>query len=420
MLPISGASRRAVIRFLEKRDQRRARKAPPPDTREIRILLLHAYGLGGTIRTVFNLAAHLAERHDVEIVSVVRELPDFFFEPPPGVRITYLDDRVNGRKGLLNRFRSRLTPPDEAAAHWYTLKTDLALARYIRSRRGGVLIGTRPALNLLIARFAGPEVITIGQEHANLPSHGEETRKQIARRYGRLTAVATLTETDLRSYRKALKKRPAHLVRIPNAVPKLTGASAHRTAPVAVAIGRLAHVKGYDLLIRAWAHVHRAHPDWELRIYGSGARHDKLQESIEKKELTGCVRLMGPATDVGAVLAEASINVLSSRREGMPMTILEAMSVGVPVVAYDCPTGPAEIITDGHNGLLVPAGKIHALADAIGRLIVDPGLRTHLAENGLATAKEYDMTTIGPQWEDLLSVCSAASPRSGGTTSPGS
>ncbi len=413
--------RRGVVRLLEKRDARRARNAPPPDTQEIRILLLHAYGLGGTIRTVFNLAAHLAEDHDVEIVSMVRELPEFFFEPPPGVRISYLDDRVDGRKGLLNRFRSRLTPPDEAAAHWYTLKTDIALARYIRSRRGGVLIGTRPALNLLIARFAGPEVITIGQEHANLPSHGEETRKQIARRYGRLTAVATLTETDLLSYEKALKKKPpAHLVRIPNAVPDLNAPPAARTAPVAVAIGRLAHVKGYDLLIRAWAHVHKVHPDWELRIYGSGARHDKLQESIEKRELTGCVKLMGPATDVGAVLSEASINVLSSRREGMPMTILEAMSVGVPVVAYDCPTGPAEIISDGHNGLLVPAGKIHAMADAIGRLIADPDLRTKLAENGLVTAEEYDIRAIGPKWEELLNACVAASPRSGGTASPGS
>ncbi|WP_245657613.1 glycosyltransferase family 4 protein [Herbidospora mongoliensis] len=351
------------------------------------------------------MAAHLAKNHDVEIVSVVRELPELFFEPPPGVRITCLDDRVDGRKGLLNRFRSRLTPSDEAAAHWYTLKTDIALARYIRGRRGGVLIGTRPALNLLIARFAGPEVITIGQEHANLPSHGEETRKQIARRYGRLTAVATLTETDLRSYRKALKNPPAHLVRIPNAVPELNAPPAPRTAPVAVAIGRLAHVKGYDLLIRAWAHVHKVHPEWVLRIYGSGARHDKLVESIEKRELTDCVQLMGLANDVGTVLAGASMNILSSRREGMPMTILEAMSVGVPVVAYDCPTGPAEIITDGHNGLLVPAGKIHALADAIGRLIVDPDLRDQLAENGFATAKEYDMSAIGPLWDELLHAC---------------
>ncbi|WP_250214876.1 glycosyltransferase family 4 protein [Acrocarpospora catenulata] len=401
-MSISGALRRAVIRVLEARDRRRARKAPPPDTREVRILLLHANGMGGTIRTVFNLAGHLAQDHDVEIVSVVRESPEPFFEVPPGVRVRYLDDRVNGRRGLANHFRSRLTPSDETAGHWFTLRTDLALLRYIRSRRGGVLIGTRPALNLLIARAAGPEVITIGQEHANLAAHQPETRKQILRRYGRLTALVTLTQADLGAYRKALKRPPARLVQIPNAVTRLNGPPAHRTAPVAVAIGRLNHAKGYDLLIRAWAHVHRRHPDWTLRIYGRGPRHDKLRESIDKRELTGSVHLMGPAEDAGAVLADAALFILSSRREGMPMTVLEAMSKAVPVVAYDCPTGPAEIITHGHDGLLVPPQKIHALADAISTLIIDPDLRTKLATQGRITAAQYDMSVIGPRWEQLL------------------
>ncbi|GAA0427269.1 hypothetical protein Acor_37320 [Acrocarpospora corrugata] len=401
-MPISGALRRAAIRALEKRDQRRARKAPPRDTREIRILLLHANGMGGTIRTVFNLAGHLAENHDVEIVSLVRESPEPFFDVPPGVRIRYLDDRVDGRKGLLNRFRSRLTPPDETAAHWFTLKTDLALLRYIRARRRGVLIGTRPALNLLIARTAGPEIITIGQEHANLAAHQPETRKQIIRRYGRLTALVTLTQADLHAYRKAVRRPPAHLTQIPNAVTRLNGPLAHRTVPVAVAIGRLNHAKGHDLLIRAWAHVHRRHPDWTLRIYGRGPRHDKLQESIDKRGLTGHVLLMGPADDVGAALAEAAVSILSSRREGMPMTILEAMSKAVPVIAYDCPTGPAEIITHGHDGLLVPPEKIHALAEAITTLITDPDLRTKLATQARITAAQYDMTAIGPRWDKLL------------------
>ncbi|GAA0988294.1 hypothetical protein GCM10009555_069590 [Acrocarpospora macrocephala] len=409
-MSISGALRRAAITMLERRDRRRARNAPPPDTREIRILLLHANGMGGTIRTVFNLAGHLAKSHDVEIVSVVRESPQPFFDVPPGVRVRYLDDRVNGRKGLLNRFRSRLTPPDETAYHWLTLKTDLALLRYIRGRRRGVLIGTRPALNLLIARTAGPEIITIGQEHANLAAHQPQTRKQILRRYGKLTALITLTQADLHAYRKALKHAPAHLAQIPNAVTRLSGPDAHRTDPIAVAIGRLNHAKGYDLLIRAWAHVHRNHPDWTLRIYGRGPRHDKLQESIDKRELTGSVHLMGPAEDVGAALADAAINILSSRREGMPMTILEAMSKAVPVIAYDCPTGPAEIITHGYDGLLVPPEKIHALANAITTLITDPDLRTKLATQAQTTAAQYNMSVIGPRWDKLLNQLSHPSP----------
>ena len=168
-------------------------------------------------------------------------------------------------------------------------------------------------------------------------------------------------------------------------------------------MGRLTHVKGYDLLIRAWAHVHARHPDWTLRIFGRGPREEKLQASIDKRDLTGRVVLEGPAADVGTQLAAASMFVLSSRREGMPMVLLEAMSKGLPVVSYDCPTGPADVITDGHDGLLVKPEKIHAMADAICLLIEDEELRHKLGAHALETAAGYDIDVIGARWETLIS-----------------
>ncbi|GGO10609.1 hypothetical protein GCM10010116_21260 [Microbispora rosea subsp. aerata] len=403
----AGKAARTAVRALEARDRRRARSAPPPDGHEIRILLLHANGMGGTIRTVFNLAGYLARTHDVEIVSVVRERETPFFPVPPGVRVRYLDDRLPRRKGLLSRFPSRLVPKDEAAYHWFTLRTDLKLVRYIRSRRRGVLIGTRPGLNLIAARFAPPEIITVAQEHGNLSSHQPPVRKQIIRRYGRHDAVVTLTRADLhayeRSFEKARRGRPAVLARVPNATPRLGGGVSPLTAKTVVTVGRLTWGKGYDLLIRAWAHVAERHPDWTLRIYGDGPRRDKLQASIDKRGLTGRVFLEGPAEDVGAVLADASMFVLSSRHEGMPMVILEAMSKGLPVVSYDCPTGPKEMISHGHDGLLVKPGKIHAMADAIRTLIEDEDLRRRMGAGALKTAARYDLDVIGARWEDLLS-----------------
>ncbi|WP_319018879.1 glycosyltransferase family 4 protein [Microbispora sitophila] len=398
---------RVVVRALEARDRQRARSAPPPDGREIRILLLHANGMGGTIRTVFNLAGYLARTHDVEIVSVVREREEPFLPVPPGVRVRYLDDRLPRRKGLLSRFPSRLVPKDEAAYHWFTLRTDLKLVRYIRSRRRGILIGTRPGLNLIAARFAPPEIITVAQEHGNLSSHQPLVRKQIIRRYGRHDAVVTLTQADLRTYErsfgKARKDLPAVLAQVPNATPRLNGGVSPLTAKTVVTVGRLTWGKGYDLLIRAWAHVAARHPDWTLRIYGGGPRQEKLQASIDKRGLSERVFLEGPAEDVGAVLADASMFVLSSRHEGMPMVILEAMSKGVPVVSYDCPTGPKEMITHGHDGLLVKPEKIHAMADAICALIEDEDLRREMGANALKTAARYDLDVIGARWEDLLS-----------------
>jgi glycosyltransferase involved in cell wall biosynthesis len=392
--------------MLEARDRRRARTAPPPDGHEVRILLLHANGMGGTIRTVFNLAGHLARTHDVEIVSVVREREKPFFPVPPGVRIRYLDDRLPERKGLLSRFPSRLVPADEAAYHWFTLRTDLKLVRYIRSRRRGILIGTRPGLNLIAARLAPPEVITIAQEHGNLSGHRPGVRKQIVRRYGRLDALVTLTQTDLRAYERAHQRAgrpmPAVTAQIPNAVTRLNGGISPLTAKTAVAVGRLAYVKGYDLLIRAWAHVADRHPDWTLRIVGGGPRREKLQASIDKRGLSDRVLLVGPVDDVGAELAGASMFVLSSRREGMPMVILEAMSKGVPVVGYDCPTGPSELITHGFDGLLVKPEKIHAMADAICSVIEDEELRHKLGRRARETAAAYDIDVIGERWHRFL------------------
>ncbi|MFF4772862.1 glycosyltransferase family 4 protein [Microtetraspora fusca] len=358
--------------------------------------------MGGTIRTVFNLAGHLAMEHDVEIVSVVREREEPFFPVPPGVRIRYLDDRLPRRKGLLSRFPTRLVPKEEAAYHWFTLRTDLKLIRYIRGRRRGVLIGTRPGLNLIMSLVAPPEIITIAQEHGNLSGHGPELRKRIARRYGRLDAVVTLTQTDLQAYERALKTRPRLLAQVPNAVTRLTGGRSPLTEKTVIAVGRLTHTKGYDLLIRAWAHVAARYPDWTLRIFGDGPRREKLQASIDKRELTGKVLLMGSVPDVGGELAQSSIYVLSSRREGLPMVILEAMSKGLPVVSYDCPTGPAELITHGHDGLLVKPEKIHAMADAICTLIEDEELRRTLGANALEKAARYDLEVIGARWEELL------------------
>ncbi|MBP2704180.1 glycosyltransferase family 4 protein [Microbispora sp. RL4-1S] len=362
--------------------------------------------MGGTIRTVFNLAGHLARTHDVEIVSVVRERDEPFFPVPPGVRIRYLDDRLPRRRGLLSRFPSRLVPEDEPAYHWFSLRTDLKIVRYVRSRRRGILLGTRPGLNLIAARFAPPEIITVGQEHSHLSAHGPRVRGQIMRRYGRLDALVTLTPTDLLAYERAYGKGgrtpPRVLTRIPNAVPPLTGGDSALTAKTVVTVGRLTHVKGYDLLIRAWAHVAERHPDWTLRIIGSGPREERLRASIDKRGLTGRVILAGPVSDVGAELGAASMFVLSSRREGMPMVLLEAMSKGLPVVSYDCPTGPAELITHGLDGLLVQPGKIHAMADAICSVIEDEDLRHKLGSRGKETATAYGLDVVGARWDDLL------------------
>ncbi|MEU9886558.1 glycosyltransferase family 4 protein [Sphaerisporangium sp. NPDC051011] len=407
---------RAALALLGLVNRRRLRQAPPRGTGPVRILLLHAYGMGGTIRTVLNLAAYLSREREVEIVSLVRTNEEPFFAMPPGVKVTFLDDRTTPRgrfADFLARRPSRLVSKEEKAYHTMSLLTDLRLVRYLRSLRGGVVIGTRPGFNLVMGLFAPPEVVLVGQEHVTFESHGPELQAQIKRRYGRLDAFATLTEADRKEYAKALRKNPpGRLVRIPNAIPDLAGDVSPLTEKVVIGIGRIVWVKGFDRLVNAWKTVAVEHPDWVLRIYGGGTpeREAKLQSRIDEAGLSDKVFLMGSTPEIGVELAKSSIYAVASRYEGFGMTILEAMSKGVPVVSFNCPHGPKEIITDGHDGLLIRSKKAVELAAGIGRLIEDEDLRRTMGANALRTAANYQMDVIGAQWTDLLADLARPSP----------
>ncbi|MFC4010523.1 glycosyltransferase family 4 protein [Nonomuraea purpurea] len=406
MRTLARKGKSAVVRLYRGYNRRKARTAPPPSTKQVRILLLHANGMGGTIRTVFNLASYLAKEHDVEIVSILKETEEPFFPIDPRVRFRFLDDRLNPSpdplRAILSKLPSRLIPKEESAYHRFNLWTDLKLTRYIRSLDTGVLMATRPGLNLAMAQLALPSVITVGQEHVALRTQPEPMQELIKWRYRRLDALVTLTKADLRDYRETLPKKPKKLARIPNAVPPMSGGVAKLDAKVAIAVGRMTRIKGFHRLITAWETVAAQHPDWKLRIFGAGPQEENLAQQIAEAGLQDKVELPGPTSDVGAELEKASIYVLSSRHEGFPMTILEAMAKGLSIVSFNSPHGPKEMIKNEVDGLLVKPRTNANLAASIIRVIEDEQLRRALAAGALETARSYDVDVIGQKWDALL------------------
>ena len=153
--PLAVALHRATLASLGAVAGRRGRR-PQPDP--VRFLLAHAWGMGGTIRTTLNLARALSATHDVQVVSVLRRRAEPFFPLPAGVPVTAIDDRVTaGRLArVLGRAPSLLIHPEDYAYPWCSLWSDVLLFRALRRMRGGVLICTRPALNLVAARLAHP------------------------------------------------------------------------------------------------------------------------------------------------------------------------------------------------------------------------------------------------------------------------
>ncbi len=169
-----------------------------------------------------------------------------------------------------------------------------------------------------------------------------------------------------------------------------------------ISVGRLVPAKGFDLLIDAFKLIADEHPSWNLRIIGEGALRAELEERIARHGLEGRVFMPGKHDEPAMALAKAQIYVLSSRHEGFPNALVEAMCAGLPPVSFNCNYGPSEIIENGSNGLLVPAEDVRALANSMSQLATSSDLRQAIGHNAAEIASRLTIESIAHQWEKLF------------------
>lgn len=169
-----------------------------------------------------------------------------------------------------------------------------------------------------------------------------------------------------------------------------------------VSVGRLSMPKNFVSLIRAFKWVVEKHSDWNLEIYGEGPQKKELENLIKQLNLTQNVFLRGYTSDVKGVMADSSLYVLSSIFEGFALVLIEAMSCGLPVVSYACPTGPKDIITEGKDGFIVPVNDEKELARRICLLIEDENKRKEMGRCALEKSKQYQIGPIVQQWMKLF------------------
>jgi len=169
-----------------------------------------------------------------------------------------------------------------------------------------------------------------------------------------------------------------------------------------IAVGRYVYQKGFDLLLQAWAKIEKLFPDWELAIYGMGDRssYENLAQQLGIN-MNRC-HLNGSTQNIRKEYLESSLFVFSSRFEGFGMVLIEAMACGLPVVSFDCPCGPKDIVSHDEDGLLVPSGDIDKLANAMSQLMDSYELRHQMAKNAICNVRRFQIDEIADRWQLLF------------------
>lgn len=169
-----------------------------------------------------------------------------------------------------------------------------------------------------------------------------------------------------------------------------------------IAVGRFVYQKGFDLLLQAWAKIEKQHADWELAIYGMGDRtpYEQIVDELHI-DRTRC-HLNGPTDDIKQEYLNSSLFVFSSRFEGFGMVLIEAMACGLPVISFDCPCGPKDIVRHQEDGLLVPSGDVEKLSDAMHQMLSDDGLRYQMASKAIVNVRRFELSEIAERWHSVF------------------
>ena len=209
--------------------------------------------------------------------------------------------------------------------------------------------------------------------------------------------VVALTEGDAKDWR--LINRNVFV--IPNVV-RLNGSShlATLTEKIVVFVGRFSIQKDFESLLRIWAIVHKRYPVWMLNIYGEGELKEYYLPIIKSQDSN--INVFEPVGNIMDIYMRSSILVLTSLYEPFGLVLPEAMSCGLPVVSFDCPYGPASIITDGEDGFVVPNRSVDIFADRVCSLIADDNLRCRMGIAAAKSASHYSANIIMPQWNQLF------------------
>ena len=355
--------------------------------KKIGILVYDFSLVGGAEKVAKNLALELSNENEIFVISL--------FEAKENVQ--------NPKYNYVNLFDKTISITKNL------IKISKKLKKYLIKNQIDILLLITAGVNGVgILSTIGTNVKTIYCEHSNLENktYGKKhiLRQWIGAKFADI--IVTLTERDKENFKKEFFIKEKRIESIPNWIENKNNSKDiiyNSNSKKIITVGRLEKVKGYDNLLNVAKIVNEKHPDWTWDICGGGSLYEELNTKIKEEKLENFLHLKGNVKNIEQIYKEYSFFVMTSYYEGLPLSLLEAQINNLPIISFDCPTGPSEIIENNQNGYLVNCYDVEQMAAKINDLIENKERRIEFSRKSNLNLKKYEKQEVLKKWNNLIS-----------------
>ena len=374
--------------------------------KKVSILALHL-GYGGIEKCIVTLANTLCEKYEVEIATCYKLYEQSAFSIDKRVKVKYLNkDLKPNHDKLRNAFKSKnifkiIKESCFAIKVLYNRKK--TMVSYISNCNSDVIISTRDIFNYWLCGYAKDNVLKIGWEHNHFHDNYRYAKK-VSRSARGLDYLVLVSSELQKFYAKELINSNCMCIYIPNSIESLPAETSSLENKKLISVGRLSPEKGYLDLLKLYRRIVVDYPDWTLDIVGDGVEREKLESFIHKNNLEDKVTLHGFQSKevIDKMLDSSSIYIMTSFTESFGIVLIEAMSHGVPCIAYDSAEGARELINSGANGYLIKNRNIEVMTMKIEDLIKNKNERIKIGKQARKSVKKYTSDIVLEEWITLI------------------
>jgi glycosyltransferase involved in cell wall biosynthesis len=375
--------------------------------KKISILSLHL-GYGGIEKSIVSLANLLSRKYNVEIAVCYKLYDNSAFNIDSSVNVKYLNDNsiVPNHTSLKSAINSK-NVLKIFKEFKYSLKVlyyrKKSMINYIKSCDSDVIISTRDIFNEWLSLYGKDGVLKIGWEHNHFHNNYKYAQR-IIRSAKKLDYLVLVSMDLLKFYKRKMSNYKCMCIYIPNCIESIPQKISKLDEKRLISVGRLSPEKGYLDLLKVYKQLRNDYPDWVLDIIGDGKERDNLERYIKNNNLEKYVTLHGfqGKEYIDKLMNKSSIYLMTSFTESFGIVLIEAMSHGLPCIAFSSAEGAREIINSGENGYLIKNRNYEMMIKKISDLIENTEERKKIGKSARESIKKYTSDVVGEEWLTLI------------------